>query len=447
MTTNGEARTETRERFGSYSPDRRTAVVFGGTGAHGAYHAGVLRALQETGVKIDLVAGHGIGAGSAALAAIDGSARLWDEKGVWRSTQVRRLYHWKRSARGFAVAAIAGAALLAGVLLYLILGGAGLPSVTMFIAALAIAVVALGGAAVAALARRDAPSQRRPRGAWYWQVAGAPLDASSAGEVFSGAIWEVIRGAAPAQRPSRTELGRRYSEALAENLGQPGFRELLLVVNDLEARRDTVAALLRDPFRQAFLAPRAEGDRRSDVLDLAGVGRVHAIDVLAAAMTPPLLCDPAPVTFAADSYWRGETHRMCDRPGAMYRLLEETAAAGVTQAIVVSAVSQVAVPHGLRVPRADPRGRLGEFQSSAEAAALRDAFEMARLRFDSVHLITPAYNPLGPFDVQGVYDQASDRRQDLTELMQRGYEDAYRQFIEPVVGASGEQLASVSVPE
>ncbi len=89
----------------------------------------------------------------------------------------------------------------------------------------------------------------------------------------------------------------------------------------------------------------------------------------------------------------------------------------------------------------DLRSRLGEFQVTAEAAALRDALEMARLRFDSVYLISPAHNPIGPFDVQGAYDEASDRRQDLSELMARAYEDAYHQFIEPVVGASGEQLA------
>ena len=64
-----------------YSPSRRTALVLTGTGAHGAYHAGVLRALQEAGVKIDLIAGHGVGAGGAALAAIDGAARLWDADG------------------------------------------------------------------------------------------------------------------------------------------------------------------------------------------------------------------------------------------------------------------------------------------------------------------------------------------------------------------------------
>ena len=30
-----------------YSPERRTALVLCGTGAHGAYHAGALRAIQE----------------------------------------------------------------------------------------------------------------------------------------------------------------------------------------------------------------------------------------------------------------------------------------------------------------------------------------------------------------------------------------------------------------
>ena len=37
-----------------YSPHVRTALVLTGTGTAGAYHAGVLRALHEAGVKIDL---------------------------------------------------------------------------------------------------------------------------------------------------------------------------------------------------------------------------------------------------------------------------------------------------------------------------------------------------------------------------------------------------------
>ena len=153
------------------------------------------------------------------------------------------------------------------------------------------------------------------------------------------------------------------------------------------------------------------------------------------------------MTFAADSYWRGETHRVCDRPGAVSRLLEELAAAGVSQAIIVSAVAAPPPPHRLSVPRMDFRHRLGEFLAAAESAALRDAIEMARLRFDSVYLICPAHNPIGAFDFAGAHDKASDRWQDLAELMDRAYEDAYHQFIEPVVGASGEQLTHASARE
>jgi hypothetical protein len=54
--------------------------------------------------------------------------------------------------------------------------------------------------------------------------------------------------------------------------------------------------------------------------------------------------------------------------------------------------------------------------------------------------VRPAHNPVGPFDFAGGFDDRSDRRQGLTELMMRGYEDAYHQFIEPVVGASGDHV-------
>ena len=77
-----------------YSPERRTALVLCGTGVHGAYHAGVLRALQEAGVKIDIMAGQGVGAAGAALAALDGGGTLTDADGLWRSPQIARLYRW-----------------------------------------------------------------------------------------------------------------------------------------------------------------------------------------------------------------------------------------------------------------------------------------------------------------------------------------------------------------
>ena len=68
------------------------------------------------------------------------------------------------------------------------------------------------------------------------------------------------------------------------------------------------------------------------------------------------------------------------------------------------------------------------------------------MHFDALYVIQPGHNPIGPYDVDGAYDEASDRRQNLSELVERAYEDAYRQFIEPVVGASGEQLARARAP-
>ena len=78
-----------------YSPQRRTALVLTGTGTAGAYHAGVLRALHEAGVKIDIVAGRGVGVVGALFAAVDGAQRLWDEKGFWRADGIERLYEWR----------------------------------------------------------------------------------------------------------------------------------------------------------------------------------------------------------------------------------------------------------------------------------------------------------------------------------------------------------------
>src|SRR5262245_64660199 len=88
----------------SYSPQRRTALVLSGTGTAGAYHAGALRALHEAGVKIDIVAGRGIGAVSAIFVAVDGAARLWEDKGFWRSPPVRALYRWRVLPRLMAIA-------------------------------------------------------------------------------------------------------------------------------------------------------------------------------------------------------------------------------------------------------------------------------------------------------------------------------------------------------
>ena len=424
-----------------YSPQRRTALVLCGTGAHGVYHAGVLRALEEAGVKIDVVAGHGIGAASAALAAIDGAVKLWEPNGIWRGSRVRPLYGWRWPLRaaGWLVVPLV-VTLLARFIV--IARGATIPPVLLFAPTIVTAAIVLVLAGGLVVARLRAQAERRAVGWWWWRLLGAPIDAGAARMLFARATWDLVRGAAPVKRPDSRALSRRYAELLSESLGQPGYRELMMVVTDVDTRSDLVAAMLREPYRRDFTTRRAGRDRQAEILDLAGLGRDLVLDVVAGALTLPLGTDHHLVTFGRDTYWRGETHRLCDRPASLARLLDELAGAGVTQAVVVSAVPVTAGPHRLRASGLEVRQRLGEFVSASEAAARRDALDSRTARFEAVYLICPAHNPVGPFDFGGAYDEASDRHQTLGELMERAYEDAYRQFIEPVVGASGEHLGT-----
>jgi hypothetical protein len=150
----------------------------------------------------------------------------------------------------------------------------------------------------------------------------------------------------------------------------------------------------------------------------------------------PVATSPWPITFAPESHWRGETHRLCDRPASVSRLLEEVRLAGAEQVILVSAAQVTPSPHTLAAPRIDAAGKLGEWLASQESAAVRDAVAVYRAGFRRLHVIGPAHNPIGPFDVRGAYDERSDRVQFLPELIDRGYADAYSEFIEPVVGAA-----------
>src|SRR5262249_54989273 len=75
------------------------AVVLGGAGTAGAYQAGVLRAMTEAGVKIDVLAAHGSGILNALACAIDGGPRVWDQAGPWTSPRLSHAYRWRLGLR------------------------------------------------------------------------------------------------------------------------------------------------------------------------------------------------------------------------------------------------------------------------------------------------------------------------------------------------------------
>ncbi|MBA3640695.1 MAG: patatin-like phospholipase family protein [Acidobacteria bacterium] len=464
----------------AYSTRLRTALLFTGTGTAGAYHAGVLRALHEAGVKIDMVGGRGIGAASALFAAIDGGARLWEAAGVWKDRSASRFYGWRRPLQyaGYAVVVAAGIlllpiALLAGAVLVGLVGmiltllgletagatlttwftgwidtlfaPAALPTIIPRLVLFALlAAVAILLAALIAAYLRD-PLRRRSKSSLVWRLLGAPLSSERLVARCTAELWNLIRGAAPLAAPARTELARKYVELLTENLGQPGFRELLVTSHDMDARRDVVFALLGPNHRGRFFTRAAAepGTRAIEAFDLSGVAREHALDSLESAVAVPLATEPHLVRFSSEGPWRGEAHRLCDRPEGLSRLIEEAAAAGAEQVILVSASPTEGRAHELSAGRSDLRGRAGEQLGAFETAALRDALEQFTGRFASIFLVRPSHNPLAPLDFGGVYDERSDRRQTVAELVDRGYEDAYRQFIEPVVGAGAEPAEPV----
>jgi hypothetical protein len=462
-----------------YSPLRRTALLLTGTGTAGAYHAGALRALTEAGVKIDVVAGRGIGAIGALFAAIDGASRLWDDHGFWRQSAVRRFYRWHPlfafSARAFILALVivivpllvAAAGLivlpvdfalsmtgwrgLSGTAaayldtLRVWFGPAGLPTWIPRLALLALGL-GLGAAVVSAWLRA---ASRRQRGPFWWRLVPAPLSAAPVAAHCWASLWDVLRGAAPLKQPAPADLAGRYAEVLADNLGQPGFRELLIAVHDVDVNRDLIFALVAESRRREMIhRPTAlEADaRQAEIVDLSGVSRAHLVDAVAASCAVPLVTEAHPVAFAPDGYWRGETHRLCDRPGSVSRLVAELALLGIEQIVVVSAAPEGALPHTLAPPRLDLRGRVGEYLRSAEAAVLNDLLARAAANGPRLFAIRPAHNPVGPLDCRGGFDDRSDRPLPLLELMSRGYHDAYHQFIEPVVGASGESVGH-AVPD
>jgi hypothetical protein len=456
--------------FEPYSPRRRTALVLTGTGTAGAYHAGVLRALHEAGVKIDIASGRGIGAIGALFVAVDGAPRLWDEKGFWRAASIKALYDWRRAPRivvaaigiAFALVAVPLAVVTLGLVVFpidFILKMVGISAASGLVGAYVraaqaafapemlptwlprLVVLVLTAAAAFVVAEGWSQDARPPRGPWWWRGIRAPLSLSTAVAHTWHAMWDLLRGAAQLKQPPPEDLARRYIEVLSDNLGQPGFCELLITVHDIDARRDLIFALLGDARRRELIrrpTTIADESRRAEVVDLAGIGRDHLVDAVAASLAIPLVTEPRRMAFAAEAYWRGETHRLCDRPASLIRLIDELIDLGAQQIVLVAGTPESTGPHSLAPPRVDGRGRMGEYLESSEAAILHDATTTtAGVR---IYTVRPVHNPIGPFDFGGGFDDRSHRRQSLAELMARGYEDAYQQFIDPVIGASGERL-------
>src|SRR5437762_1043068 len=136
--------------------------------------------------------------------------------------------------------------------------------------------------------------RRRERGGMWWRGVRAPLSSREVLNRSWAAIWDLVKGGVQIKQPSPADLSGRYVDLLSENLGQPGFRELVIAAHDLDARRDLIFALVAENRRRTLIrrASTAEADlRRAEVVDLSGTGRLHVADAVAAALAVPVVND------------------------------------------------------------------------------------------------------------------------------------------------------------
>ncbi len=462
-----------------YSPKRRTALVFAGSGTTGAYHAGALKALDESGVKIDLVVGSGVGVIAAAYAAVMGGSKLYGEGGFWSHVRRRSLYRLRPTVRlvlallGITLGVLALpvlAGLVLGVLFPVVLVAdravPGLASRCVallsvapellsgpFLVALAVPVFAL--ALLALLGPGLAYFRDRRRFAETFE---SVFDARPGLRRLQKGLATVAAGAALRDRPGGRELGRRYVSVLTENLGEPGFRDLVLRTADLDAGEALSFFVLRD---SAAPAPGVRAGALAHAVDLRLPGNDSLVfDALATGLLSPFAMPLRRVAFPRGTRYSGETHRLTDATFVAGAGIAEATAAGAEQVILVAGAPEHPAPLGRR---RGPLARIDASMRLLEAQALRELEERERLNrivstlghrtqrgrgawqdpiTGEVHqeidvwVIRPQQRALGPMEWGGARDPATEVVQTIDDLVELGFRDTYRLFVEPIVGQS-----------
>jgi hypothetical protein len=331
-----------------------------------------------------------------------------------------------------------------------------------YLAALAVPVFALSVLVVVSLLVGWLRNGRRLAEAFE-----TPLDARPARKRLSEALWEVARGSAiSADPPSEPELGKRFVALLAENLGQPGFRELILRAADLDTGSVLPFVLLDDAARAAFASTRARGPRSRlegipGAVDLREPGSDSLLfDAVVTGLLPPLIAPVRRVSFPRGGIFGGETHRLTDATLAAGCGISEAIAAGAEQVIVASGSPHSASPPPRRRgPRAAADGVLAALERQALEGDVRGTERTSRMvetfgqrmedggrawqdpatgrvyRDVPVYVIRPDRRAFGPLELDGAQDPATEVLETPDDLIEHGYRDAYRMFVEPVVGA------------
>lgn len=455
---------------------QRTAVVFTGSGASGAYHAGVLKALDEAGVRIDLMVGSGVGVLAAAFGASASGTMLYGEKGLWRHLSARRVFRLRPGLRFLrALAIVALCAFLVPALLALIFG-------LLLPVFLAIDLASPGFMSrVLTLAAEFAPGLRLffvfalaaptfmgllfalGRGAVLLRTTKRRLgealesafDLSEIERDLGRRLWEVARGPAlDRAMPTTMEIGRQYAALIAENAGQPGFRGLVLRAADLDANQALVLKLAADDPRVE--GPRATAPDSGGAVDLQDPEAAPLLaDLVVSAFGSAPLAAARRVRLPKQGAYASELHRITGATAMPGTGISEAIALGADRIVLVTGAATEQGPkperRGLRamagalldlqeraMVEADLRqterlNRIVEtvgHQRSTGEREWQDPLTGRRFRAVTLHVVRPRRPLLRPLDLDGSVDPATEVETSLLDWMDEGERDAHRCFLD-----------------
>jgi len=445
---------------GSFSPRRRTAAILIGEGTGTAYLVGVMKALHNAGVRIDVVLGKGAGALVAAFLAIDADSQFGGDDGLLarvgkrRPWQLRPLYKVTLACLALSFAAFLSPALVGLIALLMFpfaaLGRFVTESSTagsepswfgylleagepLYLRAMVVPLIVLCAFWLVSWAYALARARRLPS-------LPEPYELRSLSALLESSLWQAVRGASSDSRPhDRKELGEAYRKLLSGSWGQRGFRELVFYALDTDSGQEIPFTMLKERFFKKLKASRAGGREwaRAEPIDLGNDGDALLFDALMAALSPSGLVPSVPLKLPLGTTNGGEVHRFSSSLLASGGAVADAVSAGAEQILIVAGCTPGERPSGNileRVTEAATRNALAvELAEAAEATDL------------PIFLVHPDKQRLSPYEITG-RAQFGNERLDLAVLMAHGERDAERQFIEPVLGESHPAPDEATVP-
>ena len=446
--------------FSEFSTQRRTAAILLGEGTSAAYLAGVMSALKNAGVRVDIILGKGAGALVAVFSSIDAEERLHGDAGLLvgasgeRPWRLRLLYKLTLGCLLFALAVflsplLFGLALPLQALGRLLFGGgetvlpgvgvAWLPALLdaaepVYLRAMVLPLVALCAIWAVWWLSSFARQRRAPSLPEIYDL--EPLAA-----LVETKLWQAVRGALTGDRPKeRKDIGAAYQELLSGSFGQLGFREIVFYALDTDSGCEVSFALLKDRFFRKFSSNGSGRAPRRETIDLAKDGGPLLFDALMAALSPVGLVPTVPIKLPLDTTFGGEVHRFAGSLLSGSSAVQDAVAAGAEQIIYVAGCAPSDRPGGNAIERL--------IEASVRRTLSDDLAEATRQNDLPVFLIRPDKQRLNPFEVTG-RAQIGNERLNLSALVAHGRRDALRLFVEPVLGdeASEHDRNSMKVPQ